>query len=147
MFIPAVPDVPEIALAVQRPHPTSSCEVHMIWRSNVDSDRRNLTNFLVKANASLMSPDLFYVGNTLISSLFELPSCGSHNVSVSANNSCGESDKSSVIVVSSETPNVNVNISTDERIATTNPIDVCSCPTEPPCEFMMNYNYVSFTYM
>ena len=146
MFVPAVPDVPEIALAVQRSYPTSSCEVHMIWHSNVDADKRNLTNFLVKANASLMSPDLFYVNDTWISSLFNVPSCEPHNISVSANNSCGESDKSSVIVWSSEIrQNINVNISTDECIATTNPIDVCSCPTEPPCEFMMKYNYVIFT--
>ena len=134
-FIPAVPDVPEVVAAVQFLLSNNNCEVHMILRSNVDRDKRSLTNYTVKANEVPMSPNLTYINDAWISSQFKVPSCEPQNISVRANNSCGQSGKSEPSVLIRD--NLDVNVPTAESVACSYPIDTCTCPTEPPCKSMV----------
>ena len=143
LFIPGEPDVPENVLPVHISHFNNSCAVHVIWSSNVDRDKRSLTCYSVYRNDELMTSDAVYINNTWMSSLFNVP-CGSHNISVDANNSCGRSIMSSNFLLSSEIlHNLTVNVSTAECVATANPIVATNPPPELSCKSVIKYTAVS----
>ena len=127
--------MPEDLFAVQILYSASGCKVLATWHSLADVEESTVTHYSVFANETLMSNETVssVVRNkTMVSSLFNVPSCATHKISVSAD-SCGESIRTGDFVLSSEilrnldTSDSTVHFVTTNQVDGTNPTIMRSC--------------------